>query len=145
MYRNHSCKSLRRIRVNFINIFRTRFLYKSKLSSFSIVTNPKHSFVILGAKILYKKAHLNVDEIDSNSLKSTLKGASISAHKFYKIELKSALACICPHFEIGLFKLIYVSVKQMHSETMPFGVIWKQKQYKLLQKFTTVHYFTNLQ
>jgi len=37
------------------HFMRAHFSYKSKLSSFSLVTNPKHSFVIFGAKILFKK------------------------------------------------------------------------------------------
>jgi len=38
--------------VNFINIVHEHFSYESKLSSFSLVT---FGFVILGAKILFKK------------------------------------------------------------------------------------------
>ncbi len=35
--------------------FMRAFLYESKLSGFSLVTNPKYSFVIFGVKILYEK------------------------------------------------------------------------------------------
>jgi len=38
--------------VNFINILHARFLYKSELSSFSLIT---FGFVIFGAKILHEK------------------------------------------------------------------------------------------
>jgi len=38
--------------VNFINVLRARFLYKSKLISFSLNT---FGFLIFGAKILYEK------------------------------------------------------------------------------------------
>ncbi len=39
-------------RVNFINILRAYFLYKILAPK---ISNPKHTFVIFGAKILYKK------------------------------------------------------------------------------------------
>jgi len=62
--------------VNFINILRPPFSYKSELSSFSLVTNPKHSFVIFGTKILYKKpAHKTLMKLtpgDSSALKRHL-------------------------------------------------------------------------
>jgi len=48
--------------VNINNILHVCFSYKSKLSSFSLIT---FGFVIFGAKIVYK----NVDEIDPCCLK----------------------------------------------------------------------------
>jgi hypothetical protein len=41
--------------VNFINILLVHFLYESNLSSFYLVTNPKHSFGVFGRKILNEK------------------------------------------------------------------------------------------
>jgi len=47
--------------INFINILLMRFLYKSTSGSFSLFTFwRKHSFVILGAKILYEKQALKM-------------------------------------------------------------------------------------
>jgi len=40
--------------VNFINILHARFSYESLFGSFILVSNPKHSFVIFGTKILYE-------------------------------------------------------------------------------------------
>jgi len=50
MYQQH--KLQKKSGVNFINILCVRFLFASKLSSFSLVT---FGFVIFGTKILYEK------------------------------------------------------------------------------------------
>jgi len=83
-----------RYRVNFINVLCAHFCTKVFSAAFFLVSNPKHSFVIFGAKILYEK------RVCKTLMKFHLTCNESNLYFFYQLFFTS------PSFVVPVFPLV---------------------------------------
>jgi len=114
---------------NFINILRVLFLYESASCSFSLVMFwLKHSFVIFGAKFLYKKCACKM----LMKLTPGVNFINILLAAFIRADFKSTKWHWWLDYLFGLWGSVHVKAARKHVEGKSTSDLWEKLQVRII-------------